>query len=230
LPRESPRTQRSWLPRIVRTGVSPDAVSEDPGPVRRGLCSQERCAGEPRPRGQWLLSTQIFRKYDREPLLVANLVGDRYFSADRSRSIAGNISTLNASPQYEGLPILATANRRRKQRVLFPCAFTEFSNSAPLLAISLSRLLILSASWQEKASGCHRNGAASHAHIPNADSVAGRRAPLHLWLGCLDDSLSTRDLTHHLLERIFQVDRIGANCFKPVLLDAVLAQAARRQD
>jgi hypothetical protein len=37
-------------------------------------------------------------------------------------------------------------------------------------------------------------------------------------------------LTQSLLERILQVDRIGANCFKSVLLDAVLAQAARRQD
>jgi hypothetical protein len=43
-------------------------------------------------------------------------------------------------------------------------------------------------------------------------------------------TLSMRDLTHPPLERIFQVDRIEANCFKPVLLDAVLAQAARRQD
>jgi hypothetical protein len=39
-----------------------------------------------------------------------------------------------------------------------------------------------------------------------------------------------RDLTHPLLERIVQLDRIEANCFKPALLDAVLAQAARRQD
>jgi hypothetical protein len=46
----------------------------------------------------------------------------------------------------------------------------------------------------------------------------------------LVQKLQNPKLTQSLLERIFQVDRIGANCFKPVLLDAVLAQAARRQD
>jgi hypothetical protein len=46
----------------------------------------------------------------------------------------------------------------------------------------------------------------------------------------LVQKLQTPKLTLNLLERILQVDRIGANCFKPELLDAVLAQAARRQD
>ena len=47
------------------------------------------------------------------------------------------------------------------------CAFTEYSNSAWMLVICRLTLLKKSASRQEKASGCNRNGAPSDAHIHN---------------------------------------------------------------
>jgi len=55
----------------------------------------------------------------------------------------------------------------------FDCAFTESSKSACLLAFRNVSLLKLSASRQEKASGCNRNGATTHAHIAN--TVAQQR-------------------------------------------------------
>lgn len=50
----------------------------------------------------------------------------------------------------------------------FDCAFTGSSKSACLLAFRNVSLLKSSASRQEKASACNRNGATTYAHITNA--------------------------------------------------------------
>ena len=44
--------------------------------------------------------------------------------------LPGSVSFLSASSHYGGLPILATANRRRIRGSFPPCAFTELSKSA----------------------------------------------------------------------------------------------------
>jgi hypothetical protein len=58
----------------------------------------------------------------------------------------------------------------------FPCAFTDFSKSAPLLGIPMVRLLKLSATRQENASACNGNGAAAHAHIRDPVTTNHSRA------------------------------------------------------
>src|SRR5580704_11219629 len=61
------------------------------------------------------------------------------------------IVLFNASQQYGGLPILATANGWRNCTQNWACRFTECSKSALLLAIEDGGLLISRESGQEKA-------------------------------------------------------------------------------
>jgi hypothetical protein len=63
---------------------------------------------------------------------------------------------------------LSNSEHTAKGGLNFDCAFTESSKSACLLAFRDVPLLKSSASRQEKASGCNRNGATTNVHIANA--------------------------------------------------------------
>ena len=114
LPRGTPGWQVSGLPRTEWIGGSPDDVSEDP--ARRGCCARN-VAPEGRDRvavgfSQLKLSSSTTGNH----CLHRILSGDRNLPADRSCPRAGVDFVPQASPQYGGLPILATTNKRRKQR------------------------------------------------------------------------------------------------------------------
>lgn len=96
-------------------------------------------------------------------------------SCERDCRVAGGgpTSAPSAPPQYEGAPNYATAKYRRRCTDFFHCAFTVSSNSrmgavdSPLFCCEK-----VSASRQEKPSGCNGNGATSHSDIRHAIAIA----------------------------------------------------------
>lgn len=173
LPRGTPGWQVSGLPRIEWIGVSPDDVSEDP--TRRGCCARN-IAPEGRDRvavgfSQLKLSSSTTGNH----CLHRILSGDRNYSDDRSCLIAEVDFVPQRSPTVRRVTHLGNCEQKTKTKGNFPCAFTDFSKSAPLLAIPMVGLLKLSATRQENASGCNGNGAAAAAH-PKRVFVACCRA------------------------------------------------------
>jgi hypothetical protein len=142
-----------------------------------GGCSARNCAPKGRDRvAVGFSQLKLSSKTTGNHCLNRILSGDRNLPADRSCAIAEIGFVPQASPQYGGLPILATANKRRISGDFSPCAFTDFSKSAPLLGIPLVSLLKFSATRPENASGCNGNGAPPDAHIRNSVTIDRRRA------------------------------------------------------
>jgi hypothetical protein len=84
-------------------------------------------------------------------------------------------------PTLRRVSHLGNGEQKTKTSRNFACAFTGFSKSASLLMIRISGLLKFSASRQENAFACYRNGATVHAHIRNSVITDRRRESPWLW-------------------------------------------------
>jgi hypothetical protein len=105
-------------------------------------------------------------------------------SSPTTSHLACNVA-VNAFQQYERFAGLATAKFERRCLIIRACTSTDVWNCACSLKIYDTPLLKSSASRQEKASACNRNGAAPNEHF--CDDVL---------LECCADMNTTR--TQHL--------------------------------
>jgi hypothetical protein len=127
-----------------------------------------------------LLSTQIVRK-----------TGESN-SSPTTAHLACNV-VVNAFQQYERFAGLATAKFERRCLINRACASTDVWNCACSLKIYDTPLLKSSASRQEKASACNRNGAPPYEHFCD-DVVLERGADVNATRTRHLDSLLDDDL------------------------------------
>lgn len=143
LPCGVPGTHRFNLPQARTNGVIQRSVDPKDGPkdwIGSPACAAENGAlGKAATASRWLLSNQfannrvgVTRSADARAWQVRMRSCLRLEFTNRSvvRFAEVNGSSLSASQQYGGLPILATAKRRRKQGLNFDCRFTDISKSA----------------------------------------------------------------------------------------------------
>jgi len=220
LPGGTPGWQVSGLPRLEWIGVSPDDMSEDPRPIRRGS-SARNCVPESRDR-EAVGFSQLNLCEKQLLFLIQVRVSDCYCQVSfRSSALP------HSTKGYPSWQLRIEDENQEKfslriHRIFKVCVPVGDFHSGPveIKCNAAGKRVRLQYEW----CGRPRTHRKSELH-PMPSSASASLARMHRMR-----SLSMRDLTHPRLERIFQVDRIGANCFNPVLLDAVLAQAARRQD
>lgn len=210
----------SGLPQFEWIGVSPDDVSEDPRPIRRGS-SARNCVPESRDR-EAVGFSQLKLCEKQLRFLIQVRVSDFYcqvsfHSSALPHSTEGYPSwQLRIKDENEGNFSL------RIHRIFIDGLIAGDLRDRPVEIKCNAAGKRVRLQWEWCGRPCAHLKSELH---PMPSSASESLARMHRMR-----TLSMRDLTHPPLERIFQVDRIEANCFKPVLLDAVLAQAARRQD
>lgn len=142
----TPRAQKIDLPRIQGNR------HHKRGSTSTAFASSDGARGEPRLQAVKRLSTQIVSSTGESNHL------------ERQCNLSCKV-VVNACQEYEELLQLATAKLERRCQLLELAHPPVCENTANSLGIHDGRLLKTSASRQEKAAACNRNGAATYEHF-----------------------------------------------------------------